>query len=56
MGRRVWLHGSFVLCTVQRNYCVTRRKMLEIVMFTKHFRHYLLWNKFKVRKDYNILI
>ena len=46
---RVVTYGSFVLSTAQRNYCVTRKELLAIVVFTKHFRHYLLGNKFKVR-------
>ena len=50
---RVVAYGSFVLSTAQRNYCVTRR---ELLVFTKHFRHYLLGNKFKVRTDHNSLI
>ena len=29
---------------------------MAIVVFTKHFRHYLLGNKFKVRTDHNSLI
>ena len=53
---RVVAYGSFVLSTAQRNYCVTRRVLLAIVVFTKHFRHYLLGNKFKVRTDHNSLI
>ena len=53
---RVVANGSFVLSTAQRNYCVTRRELLAIVVFTKHFRHYLLGNKFTVRTDHNSLI
>ena len=49
-------HGSFVLNTAQRNYCVTRKELLVIVVFTKHFGHYLLGNKFKVRTGHNSLI
>ena len=53
---RVVAYVSFVLSTAQRNYCVTRRELLPIVVFTKHFRHYLLGNKFMVRTDHNSLI
>ena len=35
---------------------MTRRELLAIVVFTKHFRHYLLGNKFKMRTDHNSLI
>ena len=48
---RVFVYGSFVLSMAQGNYCVPRRELFAIVMFTKHFRHYLLGNKFKVRTD-----
>ena len=53
---RVVAYVSFVLSMAQRNYCVTRRELLAIVVFTKHFRHYLLGNKCKVRTDHNSLI
>ena len=61
---RVVAYGSSVLSTAQRNYCVTRRELLEIVVFTKHFIHYLIiiiyiylvGNKFMVRTDQNSLI
>ena len=53
---RVVGYGSFVLNAAQRNYCVTRRELLAIVVFTKHFRHYLLGGKFKVRTDHSSLI
>ena len=53
---RVVAYGSFVLSMVQRNYCVTRKELLVIVVFTTYFRHYLLGNKFKVKTDHNSLI
>ena len=42
---RVVAYRSFVLSTPQMNHCVTRRELLAIVVFRKHFRHYLLGNK-----------
>ena len=53
---RMVAYGSFVLSTAQRNYYVSRIELLAIVVYTKHFRHYLLGNKFKVRTDHNSLI
>ena len=51
-GGCVW---EFCLSTAQRNYCVTRKELLTIVVFTKHVRDYLLGNKFKVRTHHNYL-
>ena len=48
--------GSFVLSAAWSHYCVTRKELLPMVVFIKHFRHYLLGNKFKVRTDHNSLI
>ena len=53
---RVVAYGSYVLGMAQRNYCVTRRELLAIVVFTKYARYYLLGNRFKVRTDHNSLI
>ena len=33
------------------NYCVTRKELLAIVYFTKHFRQYLLGRQFIIRTD-----
>jgi len=33
------------------NYCVTRKELLAIVHFTKHFRQYLLGRQFVIRTD-----
>ena len=41
---RVVTYGSFVLSKAHRNYGETRRELLAIMVFTKHFRHYLLGN------------
>ena len=46
----------FCLSPAQRNYCVTRKELLAIVLFTKQCRHYLLGNTFKVRTYHNSLI
>ena len=39
----------------QRNYCATRKELLAIVNFTRHFRHYLLGGHFVVRTDHHSL-
>jgi len=37
------------------NYCVTRKELLAIVHFTRHFRQYLLGKQFVVRTDHAAL-
>ena len=39
----------------ERNYCVTRRELLAIVMSIKHFHHYLYGRRFTVRTDHGAL-
>lgn len=36
----------------ERNYCVTRRELLAVVLATKHFHHYLFGRKFVIRTDH----
>jgi len=48
--------ASKVLTPTQRKYCTTRKELLEIVTFTRHFRHYLLGKTSLVRTDHNSLI
>ena len=45
-----WLigFGSFVLDAAQRNYCTTRKELLAVVRFTRHFKHHLLGRVFTV--------
>ena len=35
-------YGSRLLTKPERQYCVTRRELLAVIAFTKHFRPYLL--------------
>ena len=49
---RVIAFYSKTLSTPERNYCVTRRELLAIVMATKHFRPYLYGKKFHLRTDH----
>ena len=38
------------------NYCVTRKELLAIVHFTKHFRQYVLGRSFVIRTDHAALM
>ena len=40
----------------QRNYCVTRRELLAVVMAVNHFRPYLYGKNFKLRTDHASLV
>ena len=46
---RVIAYASRSLDKRERNYCVTRRELLAVVHFLKHFKQYLLGREFKVR-------
>jgi hypothetical protein len=48
--------GSRTLTKVERNYCVTRKEMLALVYFIKHFKHYLLGREFILRTDHGSLV
>ena len=48
-------YGSQLLTKSERRYCVTRRKLLAVVVFTKHFRPYLLGQPFVLRTDHRSL-
>ena len=39
----------------QRRYCTTRRELLAVVSFVRHFRHFLLGRKFLIRTDHSSL-
>lgn len=52
---RVIAYGSYALAPAQRNYCVTRKELLAVVRFTRHFRHYLLGRPFLIRTDHGSL-
>ena len=44
--------ASRTLTKTERSYCVTRKEMLALVNFVKHFKHYLYGRKFLVRTDH----
>ena len=48
-------YASKVLTPTQRKYCATRKELLAIVCFSRHFRHYLLGRNFVIRTDHNSL-
>ena len=48
-------YASKTLKNTERNYCVTRRELLAVVTFVKHFRPYLYGRKFIVRTDHGSL-
>ena len=52
----VTAYGSRLLCKTERKYCVTRRELLDVVTFVKHFRPYLLGRRFTLRTDHGSLI
>ncbi len=52
---RVLAYGSRSLTPTEQNYCTTRRELLAVVEFTRHFRQYLLGRSFTVRTDHSSL-
>lgn len=39
-----------------RNYCTTRKELLAVLVFMRHYRHYLLGRHFTVRTDHASLV
>ena len=54
-GEHVIAYGSRCLSRQERQYCVTRRELLAVVFFVKHFRHYLYGVRFLIRTDHGSL-
>ncbi len=49
---RVLGYASKALSRRESNYCVTRREMLAVVRFVRHFRPYLYGRQFTIRTDH----
>ena len=52
---RVISYSSRTLSKAERNYCVTRKELLAVVHFVKHFRPYLYGGHFTLRTDHSSL-
>ena len=52
---RVIAYYSNAFNRQERNYCVTRRELLAIVVALKRFEPYLLFRRFAVRTDHSSL-
>ena len=53
---RVVAYYSKTFSPPQRNYCVTRREILAVVIATNHFRPYLYEQEFRLRTDHTLLL
>ena len=53
--KRVIAYASKTLSKSQKRYCTTYRELLALVLFVKHFRHYLWGRRFVVRTDHSAL-
>ncbi|RXN05567.1 Retrovirus-related Pol poly from transposon [Labeo rohita] len=51
-GERVVAYYSCSLSRPERNYCVTRRELLAVLLAVRHFRPYLLGTRFTLRTDH----
>ena len=51
-GEQVIAYFSRSLSRAERNYCVTRRELLAVVLGIRHFRTYLYGKRFLLRTDH----
>lgn len=49
-------YASRTFSSAEKNYCVTRKEMLALVYFVKHFKQYLLGREFLPRTDHGSLV
>ena len=52
---RVIAYGARTLQPAQRNYCITRRELLAVIVFAKAMRSYLLGRHWILRTDHSAL-
>ena len=52
---KVIAYASCTLSSEQRRYCTTRKELLAVVRFTRHFRYYLIGRKFTLHTDHHSL-
>ncbi len=52
---RVLAYASRKLSRPERNYCVTRRELLAVVVYLKYFKQYIYGRKVTVRTDHSAL-
>ena len=55
-NEKVIAYASRTLNSAQQQYCTTKRELLAVVTLMKHFKHYLLGQKFIIRTDHAPLI
>ena len=55
-NEKVIAYASRTLNAAQQQYCTTKRELLAVVTLMKHFKHYLLGQKFIIRTDHAPLI
>ena len=52
---RAICYASKAFSKAQTRYSATKRKLLAVVNFTRHFRHYLFGTQFKIVTDHSAL-
>jgi hypothetical protein len=53
---KVIAYASHRLSKSEKQYCVTRKELLAVYKYVKHFNHYLYGRKFLIRTDHQALV